>query len=739
MKEFVKVSLQGSKSHRFVTALMFGALVLTSAEAQTSTPAQDPAVTPQPASTPDAPEMPKGQVLFQSHGDAPVPSEAPAETAPVAAVAAVAKPAGPELTDQERSAVFFTAYDLDARLVPASSQLAMRARLTLRNDGTAPLNRIALQISSTLQWESASLVGEKGSEPLELTQHLLDSDVDHTGKVNEAILTLRQPLAPGKSLQLDTFYSGVITASGGRLERIGATHAQALSTDWDEISADATALRGFGSVLWYPSASPQLFLGDGAQLFDAIGASKLRESSATVRLRLSVEYKGDPPVAAYFCGRRVALNAISDNSEAPISSGAGVATAEFAAEPLGFRDASLFLVDRAESLIAPLPSYVAPVSDQAVPEPAPAASSAAASSTSSSSSSSSNSSESTAIGTPMLAVETDDDAALPSLALAAEQAVPLLQEWLGPEPLSALTVLDRSGQPFEDGPLLVAPAGALAAASAGQALVHSLTHAWVQTGRPWMDEGLAQFFALLWTERQQGREAAMAQLNDLMQPLSIAEPAIDPAMARDKSAPGGELVGQVVGQPLIAASSDLYYRRKAAAVWWMLRGIVGDEPLQLALQTWRMREPSHATAEQDALAFETILEHSGKKNAQNPIDLRWFFNDWVLHDRGLPDLSITDVTPRELPAGKGHSAGWLVSVTVRNDGAASAEVPVTIRATTYSTTSRLRIAGFADATARVLVEAAPSEVLVNDGSTPEVRASIHKLDVVLHKEQTILP
>jgi hypothetical protein len=732
VKEFVKVSLQGSKSHRFVTALMFGALVLTSAEAQTSAPGQDTTATPQPSSAPDAPPPPQGQVLFQSHGDAPVLSEAPSETAPVA----VAKPAGPELTDRERSAVFFTAYDLDARLVPTSSQLAMRARLTLRNDGTVPLNRVALQVSSTLQWESASLVDEKGSEPLELTQHLLDSDVDHTGKVNEAILTLRQPLAPGKSLQLDTFYSGAITANGGRLERIGATHAQALSTDWDEISADATALRGFGSVLWYPSASPQLFLGDGAQLFDAIGASKLRESTATVRLRLSVEYKGDPPVAAYFCGRRVALKAISDNSEAPISSGAGVATAEFAAEPLGFRDASLFLVDRAESLIAPLPSYAAPVSDQAVPEPVSAA---AVSSTSSSSRSASSSTDSAAVGTPMLAVETDDDAAVPSLALAAEQAVPLLQEWLGPEPLSALTVLDHSGQPFEDGPLLVAPAGALAAASSGQALVHSLTHAWMQTGRPWMDEGLAQFFALLWTERQQGRDAAMAQLNDLMQPLSIAEPAIDPAMARDKAAPNGELVGQVVGQPLIAASSDLYYRRKAAAVWWMLRGIVGDEPLQLALQTWRMREPAHTTAEQDALAFETILEHSGKKNAQNALDLRWFFSDWVLHDRGLPDLSITDVTPRELPAGRGHSAGWLVSVTVHNDGAASAEVPVTIRAKTYSTTSRLRIAGFADATARVLVEAAPAEVLVNDGSTPEVRASIHKLDVVLHQQQTILP
>jgi len=74
-------------------------------------------------------------------------------------------------------------------------------------------------------------------------------------------------------------------------------------------------------------------------------------------------------------------------------------------------------------------------------------------------------------------------------------------------------------------------------------------------------------------------------------------------------------------------------------------------------------------------------------------------------------------------------------VTVRNDGAAAAEVPVTIRSDTFTTTSRLRIAGFASATARVLVEAPPSEVLVNDGSTPEVRDSIHKTSVTLHQQQ----
>ncbi|HEY1741625.1 MAG TPA: hypothetical protein VGG18_00560, partial [Granulicella sp.] len=83
-----------------------------------------------------------------------------------------------------------------------------------------------------------------------------------------------------------------------------------------------------------------------------------------------------------------------------------------------------------------------------------------------------------------------------------------------------------------------------------------------------------------------------------------------------------------------------------------------------------------------------------------------------------------------LPAGQGHSASWLVAVTAHNDGAAAVEVPLTIRSGTFSTTSRMRIAGFGNATARVLVEAPPTEVVLNDGSAPEVRTSMHTREVV---------
>ena len=678
------------------------ACVATLAAAQTTSPgapAQSPATAPVPAPTN---EPPHGTVLFQSHGEPPAADSAPEvlkdwQTAE--------KSTGTELSDMERDAISFTAYDLDVRLRPAASSLSARARLKLRNDGEAPLARVALQISSSLRWESASLFATTGSTKLELAQHLIDTDADHMGRANEAILLLPTPLKPGESITVDTFYSGTVAVSTGRLERLGASHAQALTTDWDEVSSSHTALRGFGNVLWYPVAAPQLFLGEGAQLFEAIGKTELREQNARMRFHLGVEYAGDPPVAAYFCGRRQPLVAQSDSPDSSTAAGSGIATADFAEQALGFRLPSLVVVEKQETMLAPLPSL-------------PVKADATSSSSSSSSTETPQASEQTAEapatgnGAPMLAVESDDTGALPSLVSAAQQVAPLLESWLGQQPLSALTIIDNAGQPFEDGPLLLAPVGSLVASTEAPAIAHSLTHAWVQTGQPWMDEGLAQFFALLWVERTQGRDAAVLQLNNLMQPVSLAEPNIE----QGKPAPAG--------QPLIAATSEAFFRRKAAAVWFMLREAAGEDALKRSLRAWRTQPLSHAAPEEQARAFETLLEKQSGK------DLRWFFDDWVMRDRGLPDLAIAEVASRQLPAGKGHSSGWLVAVTVHNDGAAAAEVPVVVRSGTFSTTSTLRITGFESATARVLVETAPTEIMVNDGSVPEVQNARHVREIV---------
>ncbi len=125
--------------------------------------------------------------------------------------------------------------------------------------------------------------------------------------MEEAVITLPQPLAPGASMAVTALYSGTIPQSAQRLLRIGAPAEDAASADWDAIATDNTALRGYGNVLWYPVSAAPVFLGDGAKLFQSVGRTKLRESVATVRLRLAIEYLGDPPDAAFFCGHREQL------------------------------------------------------------------------------------------------------------------------------------------------------------------------------------------------------------------------------------------------------------------------------------------------------------------------------------------------------------------------------------------------------------------------------------------------
>ncbi len=439
-----------------------------------------------------------------------------------------------------------------------------------------------------------------------------------------------------------------------------------------------------------------------------------------IHLRLAVEYRGVPPVAAYFCGRRQPLVAHPDDPAAPATTATGIATADFPAHPIGFRQPSLFVVQQPEASIAPLPEVSssstssepgAPSSERVEGDNAGAPGPASGTWVPTKSGPGTT-------GPAMLSVATTDTASISALTASAERVAPLLQTWFGPKPLGPLTILDNPGDPFEDEALLVAPIDKLASTGSSAAIAHSLTHAWVQTGQPWFDEGLAQFTSLLWMEQDQGRPAAVLALNNLMQPLNIAEVGFDTQQEADAaSAPSG--------QPLVSATDELYYRRKAAAVWWMLRSIAGDKPLQQALTEWRGQPPASDDPTVQAVAFEKLLEKTSGK------DLGWFFSDWVFRDRGLPDLSIVAVEPRPMAAGKGHDAGWLVSVTVRNDGAPAVDVPLNILSGAFTTNTRIHIAGFSNATTRVIVNSAPTEVILNDGSTPEVRTATHSREVIL--------
>jgi aminopeptidase N len=153
----------------------------------------------------------------------------------------------------------------------------------------------------------------------------------------------------------------------------------------------------------------------------------------------------------------------------------------------------------------------------------------------------------------------------------------------------------------------------------------------------------------------------------------------------------------------------------------MLRSIVGDDALKQALQTYLL-DP---TLDRDPIGLQRALEKLSHK------DLRWFFDDWVYRDRGLPDLSIVSVTPSQLTSRAGLPAGWLIAVEVRNDGYAAAEVPVTVRSSTASETQRLRIPGRSSASTRIVFAGTPAEVEVNDGGVPETQTTLHTRQLLL--------
>ena len=572
-----------------------------------------------------------------------------------------ALPATP-ITDLERTAILITATTLDLHLIPATATEEAHATLTLRNTTLTPIARIPLQISSTLHWQSISAA----AQPLPFTQSPIATDADHTGYAEEAILTPAQPLAPGATITLSAFYSGTIPQSAARLELLGTPPAEAACRDWDSIApttdTSATALRGLGDVLWYPVAAPAAILGDSNKLFALAAAHRVQNTTSTLHLRLTVEYVGDPPNAAIVDGTLYPLTPTPDTDTEVVGETHGLATTDIPAHPIGFRIPSLFLTAQRP------------------------------------------------ITTPdeLLTVITPHPEATESYAKAAALLQPLLASYLAPNPVAPLLLLDHPGEPHEDAAFLATelnpqqPPEFLA-----PTLLRPLTHAFFQSQALWLDQGVPEFMSLLWTERTQGREAALAQLQGAASLIALAEP------------------GTTAPQPLTQATAEVFLRLKSAAVLWQLRELLGDDLFRQSLLAYRRSITLNPTLERDPAAFQRSLEKTSAR------DLAWFFHDWVDTDPGLPDLTIVQAVPRPLPTRGGRSAGYLVAVEVRNDGEAAADVPVTVRAAVASATQRLRIPPHASASVRILFEDTPQTVQVNDGGVPELRTAIHLEPIAL--------
>jgi hypothetical protein len=433
--------------------------------------------------------------------------------------------------------------------------------------------------------------------------------------------------------------------------------------DWDRIAPEFVGLRGFGYVIWYPVSARPMRFAD-------LQGEGRRERQAWERRQWPARVK--IALTLEYAADAAAPNvAVLDGqvvpvvpAAAPANSFPGVVTASLPESPLGFSPPSLFLLNR-----------------QVVRAGGGDGSAA------------------------MVLASAEDLYDAQHYASAIGGVEPLVRQWLGPTPKTPMVVLglpDALSDPEQQGPVFTTGMrqGLNSTYDLPYALTGSLAHAWFRSPRAWLNEGVPQFVQILAVEQAKGRRAALETLAVGGASLAMVEPAT-PGAGADQS--------------LLDASDSFYFLGKSAYVLWMLREMVGDAHLAAALQAY--------VPEQDTTPeyFEGLVEKASGK------DLKWFFEDWVYHDRGLPDLAIAGVF-----ATKSATEGqWLVAVDLVNNGYAEVEVPVTVRSKDATVTERMRLPAQGKASRRILIGGQPVEVQLNDGSVPEVRQSEHLMKLTV--------
>jgi hypothetical protein len=534
----------------------------------------------------------------------------------------------------DREAFTITKYDLDVRLEPEQQRLGVRGKITLRNDSAESQKVVALQISSSLNWRSI----RAGGQPVQYLTQPYESDIDHTGALSEALVTLPAAIKPKESVEVEIGYEGVIPLDGTRLTRIGVPESLAKHTSWDQISKSFTAVRGAGYVAWYPITTESADFSEGNSLFEVVDRWKKREAESEFKVALNSPRTGAEPARTLLCGSQPGGS----------SRESGRHESEYAVcawTPLGTVTPTFAMAEYTGEAKPPLRLFSL----------------------------------------------SGHETGARTYSAALDPAAEFVTKWFGKPnaPVAIADFADPHAAPFESGTLLLASMAADDSKLAGINLVHELTHSAVWSPRPWVYEGLAHFAEAMYREQQGGREAALDLLG------------IHRATFVDQEKDVAAAAGEGDGQPLATTFDEIYYRSKAAYVWWMLRDLVGDQALKAAIGKYR------AADDKDPKYVEQLVSSVSKR------DVAWFFDDWVYHDRGLPDLRVQSAHPW-----KSEKAA-MITVTLENLGNAGAEVPLTVRCEGGDITTRLAVRAKGTATTRVELPGKPLEIVVNDGSVPE--------------------
>lgn len=507
----------------------------------------------------------------------------------------------------DRNAFTFTTYALDVRIEPTQHRLAVRGKVTLRNDSEQPQRVAVLQISSSLNWRSIRVAGS----PVQFVSQTYTSDIDHTGALSEAVVTLPHEVAPRGSAEIEIGYEGVIVADATRLTRIGAPEDVARHSDWDQIGTSSTGLRGIGYVAWYPVAMEAQNLSDGGAMFRVLGQWRVRHANSTMSLSVTVD--------AGASGEN-SFTIVCDRGSAGASD---TATCTFA--PIG-NAAPVLFAGHYEVSNAPHARVFH---------------------------------------------QLEHKTAADVYAKAADDAASLVTNWFGAPKRKAVIVelADTDAAPYEAANLLAVPLGKADAKAADELLAHQLTHAAFASRRPWIYEGVAHFVQALAIEQQAGRDAAQNYLGlhrasvlqaekDGGQPLNDAS---DEAFYRSKAALVWWMLRDLAGEEALKQTLHAYQaeqdqnpeyfenllraRSKRDLGWFFHDWVYTDAGLPdfriESANTRKMTGESYVTA--------VTVENLGRAGAEVPVTVRCEQGDYTekLEVRAKAKAVIRISTPAE--------------------------------------------------------------------------------------------
>jgi hypothetical protein len=561
----------------------------------------------------------------------------------------------------DREAFTITRYQLEAQIDRTSHVMAVTGHLTLRNDSTAPQKVITLQVTSSFAWNSITL----DDKPLQWLSDNYTSDIDHTGALTEAIVTLPGSVPPAGTLTLAVQYGGTITPDATRLTRMGTPADMAARSEWDEIGDAFTAVRGLGNVTWYPVSIEAVSMSDGNVVFDAIAAWKHRHARSEFDARVIV-----------LGGDTEALCVATDSSATncgEIKTGTDTAT--------GGKFKQFTNTLALSGMGEVVPSFaVANFVELARP-------------------------------TITLLHVPDHTALARDYAVAAEANDPLLKDWVGEprQPVRVIELTEPKALPYQSGATLFTPLRPWPTDTLQLLLMSVQVSARFQAAHPWIQEGLQRFLQAMSVESRSGRKAALDYLDDFREPLVKSEEAAHP-----KGESTSKAASNAADNTLLNTNDELYLRGKGSFVLWMLRDMVGDTAMQSALTKYR------PGLDKDPAYLQRLLQASAKR------DLEWFFDDWVYRDRGLPEFHVESAYARPL-LGEGKS--FLATVTIENRGHAGAEVPVIVHTPAGEKVVRVLVKAGEKGTGRVEVPVAPDKAVVNDGSVPEAGTGNNTYDI----------